>query len=99
MAYSAFESAFVAILFTKTTSWDGERARRCTGCDGKRTTTERGPRREAGYDGAQAAMGLSVKAPATANRYAAISLLIISTSSISGLAIIRLQLFKPITYR
>ena len=111
MAYSAFESAFVAILFTKTTSWDGERTRRRTGCDGERTTTERGPRREAGYDGArteaggagydgaQAAMGLSVKAPATANRYAAISLLIISTSSISSLAIIRLRLFKPITYR
>ena len=34
MAYSAFESAFVAILFTKTTSWDGERTRRCTGRDG-----------------------------------------------------------------
>ena len=47
MAYSAFESAFVAILFTKLTRWGGERTRRCTSCDGERTTTKRGPKREA----------------------------------------------------
>ena len=62
MAYSASESAFVAILFTKLTRWDGERARRYAGCDGKRTTTERGPRREAGYDGARTEVELGAKA-------------------------------------
>ena len=46
MAYSAFESAFVAILFIKTTSWDGERARRGVGA------MERGPRWAASYNGA-----------------------------------------------
>ena len=87
MAYSAFESAFVAILFTKLTRWGGKRA------------MERGPRWAAGYDGARTEVELGVKAPATANCYATTSLFAISTSSISSLAIIRLRLFKPITYR
>ena len=93
MAYSAFENAFVAILFTKLTRWGGKRARRGVGA------MERGPRWAASYNGARTEVELGVKAPATANRYATTSLFAISTSSISSLAIIRLRLFKPITYR
>ena len=82
MAYSAFENAFVAILFTKLTRWDGKRAMKGRGLRWNASQGE--------------AAG---EASATANRYATASLFVISTSSISSLAIIRLRLFEPIIYR